>query len=87
MDAPRLGHLTELPLALRFPLAAWFSEDRTAIWALSDGLVPCPGCQTMRAVFQITRRPGGIEAEARCIGCAKEPGRDAPAKAEVIERG
>jgi len=70
MDAPRLAHLTELPLPLRWPLASWFSEDRTAIWVLGNGLVACPGCQTMKAIFRVERRAG--EVQVQCIGCAKE---------------
>ena len=71
MDAPRLAHLTELPPPLRWPLACWFSEDRMAIWVLANGLAVCLGCQSMKAVFQISRWAGKVEM--RCIGCAKEP--------------
>lgn len=84
MNVPRLGHLTDLPLALRYPLAAWFSLDRTSIWVLSDGLVSCSACETMRAVFQLTRRAGRVEA--RCLSCAKEPHEaDAPATAHATK--
>ena len=77
MDAPRLGHLIELPLALRYPLAAWFGLDRRSVWALSDGLAGCPDCQSLKVIFQITREQGQVRA--RCIGCASEQPHDSVA--------
>lgn len=76
-DSPRLGHLTELPAPLRWPLASRFSEDRRSLWLLSDGLVACAGCGTMRAVFQITRHHGQVQA--RCLRCAGQGNHEADA--------